>query len=150
METMEFRSREQVFDFLDDYACQRKEEIDRRQLGKDHGLIKSYCVETQPADKNGRLDIGSLLQGTDWQITPISDETFYHVRDKEKTIGFLEPLSARHLALHATGETRRTDQAVRRTIFANAQLDFVWLAGSYFQIIWQNLILPQMPSRLKV
>lgn len=49
MNALRFSSKQQAFDFLDDYANQRREEIERRQLGQDQGLIQSHVVETLPA-----------------------------------------------------------------------------------------------------
>jgi hypothetical protein len=147
MDALHFTSKEQVFDFLDDYACRRKEQIDRHQLGKDQGLIKSYLLETLPTNGEAVMDVPDILRGTGWQITPVDNAEFYRVRDKEGELGFLEPLSSRHLALHSIKEARRTDKALRNTVSATAQLDFTWLAGSTFQTIWEHLVLPEMPDR---
>jgi len=147
MDALHFTSREKVFDFLDDYACQRKEEIDRRQLGKEQGLIKSYLMETLPTNGDSVMDVPAILRGTGWQVDPIDNTALYQVRDSKGEIGFLEPLSSRHLALHSIKKTDRADKALRNTVLATAQLDFAWLAGSTFQTIWQHLILPQMPDR---
>ena len=147
MDALHFTSREKVFDFLDDYACQRKEEIGRRQLGKDQGLIKSYLMETLPTNGNAVMDVPVILRGAGWRITSVDEAALYRVRDKEGELGFLEPLSSRHLALHSTKKTDRADKALRNAVFATAQLDFAWLAGSTFQTIWERLILPQMPER---
>lgn len=146
MNAQYFTTKEQAFDFLDDYARQRKEEIDRRQLGKEQGLIKSYLIETLP-DKDHTLNIPTILHGNGWWLDPIADGALYQVHDREGSLGFLEPLSPRHLALHSTNETRRADKAVRDIVFSTALLDFAWLAGSYFQTIWQYLVLPPMPDR---
>ncbi|RMF27276.1 MAG: hypothetical protein D6759_18020 [Chloroflexi bacterium] len=144
-----FSSKEQVFDFLDDYAYQRKEEIDRRQLGRDQGLIKSYLLETMPGNHEERMgmDLSVVLRGTGWQLIPIEGTALYQVHDDEGELGFLEPLSSRHLALHSISETRRADKAIRNTVLTTSQLDFAWLSSSYFQVLWQHLILPQMPKR---
>ena len=147
MDALHFMSKEKVFDFLDDYACQRKEEIDRRQLGKDQGLIKSYLLETLPTSGDAVIDVPVILRGTGWQITPIDGAELYRVRDDEGDLGFLEPFSSRHLTLHSIKKTDRADRALRRVVSATTQLDFAWLAGSTFQTIWQRLVLPQMPDR---
>lgn len=147
MNTPHFTSREQVFDFLDDYASQRKEEIGRHQLGKDQGLIKSYQIETLPDNGRVEVDVPAVLRGTGWQVTPIDDAALYRVRDDEGELGFLEPLSSRHLVLHSIKETHRADKIMRNTILSTAQLDFSWLSGSTFQTIWQRLVLPHMPDR---
>jgi len=151
MNALHFVSREGAFDFLDDYARQRKEEIDRRELGKGQGLIKSYLLETLPTNGDTPMDVAAVLRSTSWRITPIgnadNDISLYHVLDDEGMVGFLEPLSSRHMVLHSTQETSRADKTVRRTVRATAQLDFAWLAGSTFQVVWESLILPQMPER---
>ena len=147
MDALHFTSREKVFDFLDDYACQRKEEIDRRKLGKDQGLIKSYLLETLPTNGDAVVDVPVILRGAGWRITPLDGAALYRVQDNEGDLGFLEPLSPRHLALHSTKKTDRADRALRHAVLATAQLDFAWLAGSTFQTIWQRLVLPQMPDR---
>ena len=151
MNSLHFTSREETFDFLDDYACQRKEEIDRRHLGEDQGLIKSYVLETLRSNGNASMDVPAVLRGTTWQISPVDgggdSATLYRLWDGEGGLGFLEPLSARHLAVHSTKETARVDKAVRSTVHSTAQLDFAWLAGTTFQTIWEHLILPQMPDR---
>ena len=94
MNTPHFTSREQVFDFLDDYASQRKEEIDRRQLGKDQGLIKSYQIETLPGNDNLMVDVPAVLRGTGWKVTPIEDAAFYRVRDDEGELSFAGNIEA--------------------------------------------------------
>jgi hypothetical protein len=147
METYPFTSREQVFDYLDSYASQRKEEIDRGQLGKEQGLIKSYLIETRHDGDGDPTSLDVVLGGTGWRLDSIDGESLYHVRDAGGEIGFLEPLSSRHWALHSTQATKRVDKAVNNAILNTAQLDYIWFAGSYFQAIWQNLILPQMPER---
>jgi hypothetical protein len=147
MNSLNFTSKEQAFDFLDDYASQRKEEIERRKLGKDQGLIKSYVLETLPSNGISDMNVPNVLHGVEWQISPVDGADLYRVADAEGHLGFLEPVSSRHLVLHTTKETRRADKTLRNTVFATAQLDFGWLAGSTFETIWQQLVLPQMPDR---
>ncbi|MBN1315820.1 MAG: hypothetical protein JXA42_10140 [Anaerolineales bacterium] len=148
MSTFDFSSKEKAFDFLENYAGQRREEIDRRNLGQDQGLIKSYLIETLPCNGNVAMDVPAVLTGTNWRVTPIEQDALYRVQDNEGGFGFLEPLSSRHLVLHSTKETNRADKVVRNAVLSTSQLDFTWLAGSTFQTIWQNLIMPLMPDRL--
>ncbi len=147
MNTLHLTSKEQVFDFLDDYAYQPQEEIDRWELGQDQGLIKSYLMETLPGNGNTSMDVVGILRSTGLRVTRIGGADIYQIRDSKGKLGFLEPLSPRHLVLHSTSETRHVDKVVRNTVFATAKLDFAWLAGSIFQTIWQRFILPQMPDR---
>jgi hypothetical protein len=147
MEVYPFTSREQVFDHLDDYARQRKEEIDRRELGRERGLIKSYLLEARQTSDDLLTAVRSMLRGIDWHVAPLNGEPFFLVRDASGPLGFLEPLSARHWILHSTEATQRADKAVNDAVLNSAQLDFAWLAGSYFQAVWEDLILLQMPQR---
>ncbi len=143
-----FRSRQELFDFLDDYARERKEEIDRWQLGKRKGLIKSYVLETAPPDGSGQIDIAATLSPTGWQITPIDAAMLYRVDNRGgKHLGYLEPLSHRYLILHSIEEARWIDQTVKGHVKETASLDSMWLAGGFFFNLWQILILPQLPER---
>lgn len=147
MDTLQFRSKEHAFDYLDDYAGQRKREVDQRRLGKEQGLIKSYVLETLPVQDGHVLDAQAILRGMRWQVAPVGDEGLYHVRDSEGELGLLEYLSPRLLALHTIEETRRADRVLSNSVLGTAQLDFVWLAGSTFETIWRELVLPRMPER---
>jgi hypothetical protein len=142
-----FRSRQELFDFLDGYARERKEEIDRWQLGKHKGLIKSYVLETAPPDGSDQIDIAATLRPTGWQITPIDSGMLYLVDNAEgKHLGYLESLSNRYLILHSIEEARWTDKTVRGDVRETASLDSMWLAGGFFSNLWQIVILPQLPK----
>ncbi|MBI3760709.1 MAG: hypothetical protein HY260_02465 [Chloroflexi bacterium] len=145
-QTTAFRSREEVFDFLDDYAFERKEEIDRRQLGKETGLIKTYVFETSPENPASSGPV-TLLRGTDWQVEPIGHDGLYTARDSEGELGFIELVSPRHLMLHSIRKKEKADGAVIRAVRNTAQLDSLWLAGEYFLNLWKTVILPQSPDR---
>ncbi len=147
MDSLVFTSREKAFDFLDDYARQRREEIERHRLGRDQGLIKSYLIETLPANGDPVTNVPDILRDSGWRAVPVDDTAFYRVQDNQGEIGLLESLSSRHLLLHSIKRTDHADKAVRNAVFTTARLDFAWLAGSTFQTIWQHLILPQMPRR---
>jgi len=148
MSIPDFGSRQELFDFLDDYARERKEEIDRWQLGKDKGLIKSYILETAPPNGSAQTDIAAIFRPTGWQITPIGAESLYRADSAEgKHLGYLEPLSQRYLVLHSIEEARWIDKTIKGNVRETAALDSTWLAGSFFSNLWQVLILPQLPER---
>ncbi len=142
--TSGFPSREDVFDHLDSYAFQRREEVDRRKLAL--GLIKSYVVETSPADQS-TLDIPALLHDTGWRSVPVADDGIHVVYDHEGEWGFIDPISPRYLMFHTYRRTDQADAAIKKWVRDKAQLDSLWLAGDYFSVLWENVILPQMPDR---
>jgi hypothetical protein len=140
------RSREAVFDFLDDYAYQRRQEIDRHQLGEGRGLIKSYVVETSPHNPTIAETV-KALRGTGWDLAPIEDDRLYSVQDNNGELGYIEPVSPRYWALHTYRQTSKADPAIQRTVRETPQLDSLWLSGDYFTALWKTLILPQFPYR---
>ena len=142
-----FRSRAEVFDYLDEYAFTRKEEVNRRELGQ--GLIKSYVLETFPNHDGAHVspDLPAVLKGMSWQVKPIEANELYAVRDEKGDLGFIEAISARHLVLHSYEVTQRVDQAVQKDVRNTALLDSLWLAGNTFSSLWETLIYPHLPDR---
>lgn len=138
-------SREQVFGFFDDYAYQRKEEIDRHKLGKDTGLLKSYVLET--SRHNGTLDVEAALAATPWQLKRVGADDFFSLENAEEILGYVEPLSNRYLAVHSFRPNDPVDRAVQRTIRETSDLDSLWLAGDAFKHLWESFVLPTMPKR---
>lgn len=142
-ESSGFESREAVYDYLDSYAFERREEIDRRNLAT--GLIKTYVLETSPAQDP--LDIPALLNSTGWRNFPVGDENIFVVHDNEGEIGFIEAISSRYLMFHTYRQTDRADEIAKRWVRNTTELDSLWLAGEYFSVLWETIILPQMPER---
>src|SRR5215218_7159699 len=64
-------SKEDLYDSLEQYASERREEIDKRDLGRDTGLIKSYLLETTRHD--GEADIPAALARTDLRAERLGD-----------------------------------------------------------------------------
>lgn len=138
-------SREQIFDFFDAYAYQRKEEIDQRRLGENVGLLKSYVLETSHHEDG--QDIGKALTATGWRIDRLGEENIFYLRGSDGEIGYVEPLSQRHLALHSFRKNDPIDRAVRRTVQETSDLDSLWLAGDAFDRLWKHVVLRNMPGR---
>ncbi len=112
VDTIIGQSREQVFDFFDTYAYQRKEEIDQRRLGENVGLLKSYVMET--AHYTGTPDIVRALAATGWTVDRLGHDELYYVQASGEEIGYAEPLSNRHFVLHSFRKNDPVDRAVRR------------------------------------
>lgn len=140
----------EAFDFLDDYARDRKNEINRRQLSKDSGLIKSYMIETQANGidiTQSQKNLERVLRGTDWRLKTLDGGLFYQISHKRDSLGLLEVLSSRHLALHSIGHSKSIDKSVRDVVLLTSKLDFAWLAGNYLHFLWEALVKEQMKSR---
>ena len=143
-----FASRIELFDFLDQYASERKEEIDRWQLERNRGMIKSYVIETAPLNATVQITVPKTFESTGWHLTPIDGEALYQVDgERGKALGYLEPLSYRYLLLHSTLPSTEVDPVVRKGVKASVSLDLMWLASEFFDNWWNSLIIPQMSNR---
>ncbi len=142
----QFTAREKLFDFLDDYAAQRREEIDQKDLGAKTGLIKSYVLETSAHSSNGNTL--ASFKNLGWQLSPLGDdEEFHYLRIGGVDFGYLETFSPRYFFVHTFQETEKADNTIRK-VTSLPDFDFLWLAGDYLSTLWQTLILPHMPERL--
>lgn len=143
-------SQESVFDMLDRYAVEQKAGLDRRQQEKESGLIKSYMLETSP-DGPGVQDNPTLLRrlfgGAGWRIEQVGKDDFYRVDASSNLVGYIEPISSRHLALHSFEKTQPLDGIVNRLVKDSAQLDFVWIAGNYFDLLWKLVVQRDNPNQ---
>ena len=150
MELEECTSRDMVFQFLDNYANNRRNEISNRKMTRNKGLIKSYWLESQVSDETKKINIEPLFASVEWSTKQLGDSEMFqiHTLDKKpKFIGVVEPLNSRHIIIHSVEDTQKLDSVIRRAVFSSSDLDFAWLSGKYFQMLWKELILPQYPDR---
>lgn len=150
MSRLDFVSQEAAFDFLDTYAEARKQEIDRRRLSKDSGFIKSYSLETSATASDfssAHHTVERQFDAFGWRLTPVGDNGFFHINSGTEFIGFADFFSVRHIAVHTFNEARRMDKTIRNLVKESSQLDFIWLAGNYLNLIWENLVRDYMENR---
>ncbi len=141
----DIRGREDLYDALDRYALERRVEIDKRDLGADKGLIKSYVLET--TDHDGEADIPAALAGTSLRPERLGDDNAFRLMRGERHFGYAEPLGGRYLALHTYVQNTDADRAVLRLVEGSADLDALWLAGDTFQQVLRQMIAPESPQR---
>ena len=137
------KSREDVYDFLDDYA-----QGDKRSTGDDSfggGLITSYLLEYHQHGGNGGLQ--DVLASEEWDVSEV-DGGIYTITDSSKPVGFAEAVSSRYLLVHSARPTQEADGAVRRQVRDSVELDFAWLPGSYLETLWRRWVLPANPHRV--
>jgi hypothetical protein len=144
-----YRSSEEVFDFLDDYCLNRKEEIDLKKLGRDVGLVKSYMLETRPDDIGSPADpdLPGILQSAGWDVVPIEVGQLYLLKADDTPVGYVEPLSSRYAVVHTVRDSRTSDHTLQTGVRKTALLDFVWLAGESFKVLWEVFVLGQPADR---
>lgn len=139
------KSRDEVFDVFDNYAYERKAEVDRHDLGPNTGMLKSYVLETAVHD--GVPDVQGILNRTEWRAEPLGPDQLYYVYGRQGLVGYAEPLGGRFIALHSYGQTEPMDREMRRVVMQLPELDFLWLSGEVFMLLWRHYILPRSPSR---
>ncbi len=139
-------SKEALYDSLEQYAGERREEIDKRDLGRDTGLIKSYLLET--ARHDGAPDIPGALARTELRAERLGDGDAFALFRGQQQLGYVEALGTRHLAIHSYMQNvRQIDDIVRRLAERTPNLDAIWLAGATFQQLLQRVIAPLNPRR---
>lgn len=140
-----FASREAYFDYLDDYAGQRRTEINKEHLSQ--GLITSYLLEMHyddsDAENEAKIAIG------DWTLERVGEEeSFFTIYNPEKTVGYAEIISPRFMLVHSTLPTAEADNLVKHKIKGSLRLDSAWLSGLYLQEFWRKIVHKAQPHRV--
>ncbi len=137
-------SRRALYDFLDSYTESRRSEIDKRQLGKDVGLLKSYIVETSV--NNGQPNITQSIQ-SDSVYASEQGEDIVQINYGQGIFGYAEVLTNRHFVVHSYVQNDLADTVMQRVIRESSLLDSLWLAGGAFSQLLYRLIEPNSPHR---
>ncbi len=136
-------SREEVYDFLDDYAQSNGRSDEEDTFGG--GLITSYLLEYHSHGESEALK--GVLNSEDWSLGDV-DGTIYTISDRDKPLGFAEVVSPRYLLVHSARPTQEADASVMRRVRDSVDLDYAWLPGSYLERLWLDWILPANPDRV--
>lgn len=132
----EIRSRHQMIRFFDGYAIERMEELDERRLKRP--LVKTQLLEVLGGNE-AHTDEGLRANLGRRQVTlvPIETSLFLAVDDQTGQAGLLERLHPRIVALYSTMKSDDMQQWVRRLVMRSPELDYVWLSGLTFGVLWQ-------------
>lgn len=139
-----FKTREDAFSFLENYAFQKKTELDQKKLSDDLGLIKTYVLETS---LNNSLQIDNNIFGDELSFHQVGDEDFYAFNHQGKLAGFLEFNTNRYILLHSFLHTKTIDKIIKNSVHNSSDLDNLWLSSDYYDCLWKNLIIPEWPDR---
>ena len=105
------KTKEEAFNFLEEYSVDKKNEIDKRQLGQGTGLIKTYMLETEVEFTQNTKALSPLFQDSEMRFIPFNgDQSISRIKHKSEDFGFLEILSSRHLAIHTIHKTTNSDR----------------------------------------
>ncbi|MBM3210881.1 hypothetical protein FJZ33_01590 [Candidatus Poribacteria bacterium] len=138
MDIGHIKNREQAIDSLSGYTQARKDELDKKTLGK--GLVKSYLLETVPANSH-EPDIELVFRNIGMPLGRI-DETLYTVwnTNEKKHFGFLEKLIPRHPVIYTMEDSKDSDPLVKRLVDNTHELDRLWISGWTFDRLWQKVL----------
>jgi len=146
IELKELRRRHEVIRFFDGYTTERMEELSAQKLKRP--LVKSQLLEIldgHTADQSQRVRTIFGRQGVD--LKPL-DETLFLVCDPVGgEIGFLEILRPRLVALYSPLRTEPFSRWVGRMVMNTAELDYVWLSGLTFGVLWDLVARLSRPNR---
>ena len=137
-------SRDQLFRWLDSYAAERKEELDRQRLSQSLGLPKAYLLETAA---NGTAAQGKALPALPWEVRPGDEEGLFYLQNGEGPWAVLERLSDRHFALYTLLRHQDFESKFRTWVLRNPWWDFAWFAGIALDILWKDYLLELHPQR---
>jgi hypothetical protein len=146
LELKRLRDRHQVIRFFDGYASERMDELYAEKLKRP--LVKSQLLEIlggnhglQPhtlQEVFGRHGVG---------LQPIDDTMFLVTDQDEGDIGFLEALSQRIVSIYSPLPSEALNQWVRRIVMGSPELDYVWLSGLTFGVLWELVARLSRPER---
>lgn len=147
MVTLDFgfaKSKEEIFDLLDEYAVQQRAFVKKKKLQQNTGIIKSYMIETEHG--NAASDTRSWFKDSQLQLLPIEAD-FYRASVGGELYGFVEEVNSRYLLFHTIQLASKSDKVVKKTVNTSSKLDFVWLSGHYLNLIWDAVIKDQYAHR---
>jgi hypothetical protein len=132
------QTREQAMEFLEGYAFERKEELDRGKTTA--GLVKSYLLETVPQGAV-RPDLAWVCQSAGARFDRIEGD-MGKVWDNGlgRYVGLLEELLPRHPVFYSNEDVRVIDRWVRDLVNATPFLDRLWLSGLTFDRLWEKVV----------
>ncbi|HXF05945.1 MAG TPA: hypothetical protein VNM72_11095 [Blastocatellia bacterium] len=146
MRLRHIRSRHQMIRFLDGYATQRMEELDERKLKK--ALVKTQLLELldgeQPHTPEG---LQTVFARRGIRLEPLEEWLFLAMDSQIGEVGFLERLRPRIVALYSTLKSSDLGSWVRRLVFGSPELDYVWLSGLTFSVLWELVTQLSRPHR---
>lgn len=147
----EWKSREEVFAYLEEYSKNTKEQIDDYKIK--NTLLKSYIFETfdeslyeSKSISKEMTNIFNLFKGTKNTIKQIDEELFILSEGKE-IIGFIEQINPRFSVLYTTQSSRFSDRIVQTYIKKSTILDSLWISGKMFDEFLKEITSYHHPHR---
>lgn len=151
MDKKNWKSSDQVFEFLEAHSRNSKNQLNDHQLK--NNLVKSYVFETfdkeqQAQNKLINLSptINDLFQNKATTVKQI-DDNFFELMSHHQTIGFIEQLNDRFSTLYTTESSKSSDQITQMFLKESPILDSLWISGLMFDEFLKNIMENHNPLR---
>jgi len=145
-ELKQLRDRHQVIRFFDGYASERMDELYVEKLKRP--LVKSQLLEVLGGNHTLRRHTLQEIFGRHGvELKPL-DDTMFLVSDKyDGDIGFMEVLRPRIISIYSPLRSDALNRWVRRIVMGSPELDYVWLSGLTFEVLWELVAQLSRPER---
>lgn len=129
------RSRQDYFDFLNGYAVERADELQKAKTKK--ALVKTFLLETL-RDGLETLPFERVFGEAGVDLEQV-DETLFRARPHgEQTCwGLIELLERRHPVLYTMLDSNEAQKWIRGIVDGSPLLDRVWLSAPIFTELWR-------------
>jgi len=138
------KSRHEMIRYFDGWSAERKEELAEKKTRKP--LVKTNLLETLGCAGNHGDDVVKLFARNGMILKELEKDLYQSVVEG-RTIGFLERLRPRIVALYSTMDSRELEALVRRLVMTAPEIDHVWLSGSTFNVLWNLVCKVSNPNR---
>lgn len=115
------------------------EELDERKLKRP--LVKTQLLELLDADEaHTPQGLQTILGRRQVRLEPLDESLFLVADTQVGEIGFLERLCPRIVALYSTMKSTDLDRWVRHLVMRTPEIDYVWLSGLTFSVLWKLVV----------
>ncbi len=140
----ELRNRYEVIRYFDGYMSERFDELTEKKLKRP--LVKSQLLELRDGQE-AIPSVTTLLARHGVYVKQLDETMFLLTDNDEGEIGFVEVLRPRILAVYSPLPSHRFDHWVRRLVFKDPDVDYVWLSGLTFNVLWELVTQLSPPGR---
>ncbi|MDM8102790.1 hypothetical protein [Oceanobacillus oncorhynchi] len=148
---IQWKSREDVFNYLEEYSQSTKQQIDNYKMK--NTLLKSYVFETfdeslfdsQVVTKE-LLNLKNLFGDNKHSLQQI-DEELFSLYESDILIGFIEQINSRFCTLYTTESSKYSDQLARTYVKNSTILDSLWISGKMYDNFLEEITSFHHPER---
>jgi len=146
VELKHLKNRHEMIRFFDGYTTERMEELYAEKLKRP--LVKSQLLEVLDGKqaRNSRT-LQAIFEQHGAQLRALDESMFLVTDNSQGEIGFLEVLRPRIVALYSPLRSDVLCKWVRELVMGNPELDYVWLSGLTFGVLWELIAQLSRPNR---